>query len=138
MILLLIIIAFGALIKLALLGGLISGSGLGSIGFTFMEFNIILYMDLAFLVIPAVSVVLLRTKTVKLEISLTAARVLSAVSFILIAGSLILVSLAIIAQNLEPYVYSIIDVFLTFLILFVIEAALNVIVYWMSSRALTR
>ncbi|MBN2152534.1 MAG: hypothetical protein JW839_13865 [Candidatus Lokiarchaeota archaeon] len=133
----LIIAIFGFFVMMLLLSGLVSSGGmlfLSPLGF----FNAGLNMEITFLVFPALVMLLLGTKSIKVETSLGITRILSLLSFLMIVVYGIFVCIGTIVPELDPINHAVVDVFLLFIVFFAIEAALHLVVFWLASRSLPR
>ena len=135
-----IIIALGFLIMALLLSGLASSGGLGLTFTALGFFNTGLNMEITFLIVPALVMLLLRSKSIKVDTSLGITRILSLLSFLILVFYGVFVCLGMIVPELkvEPVDHGFVDVMSLFMIFFAIEAALHLIVFLMASRSLKR
>jgi hypothetical protein len=135
-----IIIAFGFLIMMLLLSGLASSGGLGLTMSAMGFFNTGLNMEITFLIVPALVMLLLSSKSIKVEASLGITRILSLLSFLVIAiyGIFVLFGMIIPELQTEPVNHGFVDVMSLFILFFAIEAALHLIVFLMASKSLAR
>ncbi len=134
-----IIIALGFFILVLLLSGLAASGGLvalSALGF----FNTGLNMEITLLIVPALVLLILCSKSIKVETSLGVARILSLLSFLILIfyGVLVFLGMIVPALREEPIDYGYVNVMNTFLAFFTIEAVLHFIIFLMASRSYSR